>query len=61
MASTNHRCRVRKARVRRNNVKAAIDRTMDQMAEAQDRYLAGDIGELTDFELDILGLIHGDD
>jgi hypothetical protein len=37
------------------------DRIADQMARAQDKYLAGDVGELTDFELNILDTIHGDD
>jgi hypothetical protein len=64
MASTNRSrspaARTRLKRARRRTIKATVDHMLDQMAEAQDRYLAGDFGELSDFELSILEVIHGD-
>jgi hypothetical protein len=69
MAHNNGRGRSEEARARRNQrkrerqkrIKPAKDRIADRMTVAQDAYLAGDVGELTDFELDILDTIHGDD
>jgi hypothetical protein len=51
--------RARRAKRRRDRKRLMA--ATRQITEAQDKYLAGDVGELTDFELKILDTIHGDD
>jgi hypothetical protein len=50
--------RAAKRRARKKDIQANISEKWDEL---QDRYLAGDVGELSDFELNILDTIHGKD
>lgn len=54
--------RKRRAAKRRSR-QHALDRDAIafRIQKAQDQFLAGDVGELSDFELKILDTIHGDD